>query len=440
MPRLHCAPILRRLLPATLALAVVLAGRPAAAQLPSASAPALGVGDNYTALARGRNAAAWNPAGLAMPDNPAFSIGVVQLRGLAGVNPITTADLKGVEGTLVPQATKEEWLERITAEGGQQGAFGADLTYLSLNLGRIGIQLSSTVTGMLNLAPDAAELLLFGNAGRTGEPRDFSFEGSAFDVAATSTVALSYAQPLSLELGPLPDQHFAFGATLKYTVGHALFSGWDNGSALNDDPLAVGIEFPVIQTDTAIGPHSGAGVGLDLGASWQGGPFAAGLVVRNVINTFAWDESKFFFRAGTATFNADTSYSNFDAREISAAPTEIQARAAELAEELTYKPSLALGVAVQALPILTVMADVRRQLGDGMDVGPATHLGIGAELRLLPFLPLRAGATKVSGGLQLGGGVGLEVGPLNLGLSAARRTNDFGTDGIGMFSLSFGGN
>src|SRR5919199_6728839 len=63
------------------------AAHQAAAQLPSASAVALGSGDNYTALARGYNAVAWNPAGLAMPGNPGFSLTILPVRGSGGLRP-----------------------------------------------------------------------------------------------------------------------------------------------------------------------------------------------------------------------------------------------------------------------------------------------------------------------------------------------------------------
>jgi len=52
---------------------------------------------------------------------------------------------------------------------------------------------------------------------------------------------------------------------------------------------------------------------------------------------------------------------------------------------------LNVGASFQVLPFLTTTADVRQELGDGMRLGERTHVGAGAELRLIPFLPLRAG-------------------------------------------------
>ena len=76
-----------------LLLISIIAAAPVAAQLPSASASALGAGDTYTALARGFNAVAWNPAGLAMTGNPGFSMTLVPVRAVGSFGPISLKDL-----------------------------------------------------------------------------------------------------------------------------------------------------------------------------------------------------------------------------------------------------------------------------------------------------------------------------------------------------------
>ena len=222
-------------------------------------------------------------------------------------------------------------------------------------------------------------------------------------------------------------------------MGTALISGRDAGSLFNDDPLEVDVSFPFVQTDLEQPDGNGTGFGLDVGAAWQGGPFSAGVMVRNIINTFAWNEDAFWYRRGTAVFNTDSTTKDVELVKVDEnAPEEIRARVAELVEEMTFKPSIAFGAAVRA-GSLTIAADVRRQLNDGLDMGPRTHAGIGAELRLLPFLPIRAGASSISGGHQISAGVGLEFGILNLGLGVAQRDDEFGTNSMGMFTLSFGG-
>src|SRR4029078_4995555 len=83
-------------------LAVALA-RGASAQLVSASATSLSLGDNYTALARGVSAVSWNPANLGQPGNPLFSFGFAG-RGAGGMEPISLGDLCQHSGVRSPQA------------------------------------------------------------------------------------------------------------------------------------------------------------------------------------------------------------------------------------------------------------------------------------------------------------------------------------------------
>src|SRR5256885_93151 len=102
----------------------------ASAQLVSASAASLALGDNYTALARGFNAMNWNPAGLGMPDNPFFSFAFTG-RGAGGTGPISLSDLSRYSGVAVPQAVLASWLTH-TACG------TATPLYLERSLSEIG--------------------------------------------------------------------------------------------------------------------------------------------------------------------------------------------------------------------------------------------------------------------------------------------------------------
>ncbi|MBI4540696.1 MAG: hypothetical protein HY704_14440 [Gemmatimonadetes bacterium] len=416
-------------------LGAVAVAWPLAAQLPSASASALGVADNFTARARGYNAVAWNPAGLGLQDNPGFSLALLPVRGIAGLDPITLSDLKDYENQVVPNDVKEEWLQRITQEGRQKGSVGADVTGLALNIGRLGFQASTTVRGNVDMAPDGAEAMLFGNAGRTGQPKDLGFGGSELEVAATSTLAVSLGIPLSTQGEGASAQTFAMGVTLKQVIGHFVARGEDQGSAITDDPLRIDVKFPVVHTDTDNGMNNGSGIGVDVGAVWRRGSWTLAGVVKNVVNTFEWDEAKLVYRPGRAFFDRDTSSSNFDERPFAEAPQSLK----DAVSDLKYKPALAVAVALRPRSALTVSADFRQQLGDGITLEPKTHAGVGVELRPIPILPLRAGVSAVTGGVEFAGGVGLELGVLNLAAAAASRSTDLGTDAIGMFALSFGG-
>lgn len=427
-----------------LAVLAVLVPAAAGAQVANPLPRATGMGGNYTAIARGLGAPAWNPAGLGMPDNPRGSLALLPVAATAGIEPITAADLARYDGQLIPHATRAEWLERIRAAGGATGIAGADVTYVAFSLGRFAVSASSSGRARVDVSPDVAEILFFGNAGVTGEPGDYQLEGSEYDVAATTTFAASTAVPLALALGPLPDQRFAIGVTVKYTIGNFLMLGRENESAIGVDPLAVNVSFPVVHTPLPDSSgnwgaggslNNGTGWGLDVGAAWQGGGFSAGLVVHNLINTFQWDRGDLEYRPGIAIWTADTSYTSFEEQDVADAPADLMERVDEL---YTFSPVVAAGAAARVTRFLTVTGEVRHALEEDLHVGPRSHLGVGAELAIIPFLPLRAGVSRVSGGYQLSGGLGLVLGPVQLSGAAAVREGDIGDDTVGAFALTFG--
>ena len=407
------------------------------AQLVSASAASLALGDNYTALARGINAVAWNPAGLGMPDNPFVSFAFAG-RGAAGTDPISLSDLSKYSGVTVPNAVLASWLSRVQAQGGQKvDAEGAGS--FALSVGPIAFQLATSAYERGKLSPDAVEVLLYGNAGASGTPRSMSLKGSRTEGAVMTTAAASFGQSVDFGLG-----HLAIGATAKYIVGNALLLGEDAGSQLDANPLALNVQFPIIQSDTSLDgmPQRGHGVGLDVGAAWTFGPFAAGATIQNLINTFRWDVGQMYFRPGGAIFNTSGArQTNFDAIGMSQLPDSLRARAAALSSEveaMRFTPSLNLGASMKVLPFLTAMADVRQNLGDGMRVAERTHVGAGAELRLIPFLPLRAGLSLISGGYVASAGAGLEVAFFHLNAGVAARKTEYGQFPSGALTVSFG--
>ena len=405
----------------------------AGAQLPSASPAALGMGDNYTALARGFGAVAWNPANLGLTGNPRFSLAILGVRGSSDLGPISTSDVARYQGIALPDEVRTAWMQRIQDQGGEQGQLGGGITYLGASYGRFALQVSSAVSGDANLSPDAMELLLYGNAGRTGTVREMRLDGAHLTGAMTTTAAIAYGRPIDLGVGRL-----TLGATAKFITGNALVHGEDGGSYLAANASEINVRFPVIMSDTGGGsssPSHGHGLGLDIGGAWQSGPLTAGLALQNVVNTFKWDASGFFYKPINGYYSADTSYSQSGAAlPLDSAPASMR----DWLGAQRFKPSLAAGVAFQATRALIVTADVRHQLGDGMRVGERTHAGFGAELRAIPFVPLRVGVSTLTGGWGLSGGAGIEVGPVNLTLSGQDRHTENGRSPAVALGVTFG--
>ena len=85
----------------------------------------------------------------------------------------------------------------------------------------------------------------------------------------------------------------------------------------------------------------------------------------------------------------------------------------------------------------TVTADMKTSTGgdDAIVVGPRSRIGVGAEWRLLPFLPLRAGVASVTDGWQAGAGVGLRLLGYEMGLSTSIRRRGTANESGVMFGL-----
>jgi len=411
----------------TVALALGIAARGVAAQQPNASAAAFGMAGNYTAAATGSDAVAWNPAMLGM-NSPAFSLSLLSLRGMTGLDPVKLKDITDFGGKVIPNATKESWLNKVGA-GTEQGTVDGGLSIVALSIGRIGFQVGLSGAVQVNLNQDAAEAILYGNAGRTDTAKNLAFNGSNAGGSSFATGAASIAIPLPFTPTGRPGEQFSLGVTGKYIHGLGVARAQDNGSLVTQDNIAV--SFPAIYTDSNHVGNSGSGVGVDLGLAWTDGATTFGATARNVVNTFAWSTSALASTPGTVTFNGtDRAKTTFDATPYASAPAAM--RAAIEAEK--FKPEIAVGVA-HRMDKLTLTADGSTRIGDGIEIGPKMHVGVGAEVRVIPLLPLRAGVAAITDGFQVAGGAGLHVGPFELGVAGSVRSKSRGTDYGAMVSL-----
>jgi hypothetical protein len=417
------------------ALALILAPAALAAQ-GNASSAASAMGGNYTAVARNFNATYWNPANLALDDRSKFSIALFSPQLGLGTGPITLSDFSDHAGRVVPVAVRNEWLQKIADNDGQHIGGDLDLTPIALSIGEFGLSATTTVRANGAMPAGVAELLFFGNAGRTGSAQDYEFEDLRFDGNATSTVAAAFGQHLPMV--PLPGK-FTVGLTGKYIVGHGMASMRDNGSTLTSNPVAVNLDAPVVLTDTS-SANNGSGFGLDIGAAWVINDFRVGANLQNIINTFQWKTDDLYYMPVRATFDENDSDADIDEiLPLSTAPAALQQELRARIDQSTPQPTLVLGGAYTGFSRLTLAADVRQRFGDGLELGPKTHIGVGAELRVIPAVPLRAGITSLTGGMRYSAGLGLEFGVVNLQFHGSLMQTDGRSDSGGGFTLSFGG-
>jgi len=399
------------------------------AQLANASARTLGLGGNATATASRMEAISVNPAGLGMP-GAGFSLAVLPVTTRLTLSPISLKDIADVGGEVISKTVKEAWLTEIASGGGETGAVGAEVTALALTIGHFGFQMSTLFGANVNLSPAVAEVILYGNAGRTGAPANLSLGGSSADGFAVTTMGASYGFPLKLATGSA-----ALGASVKYSVGHILGVGRERTGSLKGDPIKIDVNFPMVATGgDDFNGVAGTGVGLDVGFQMQRDKIHLGAAMLNVVNTFAWDEASFEFRPGTATLQQADNNTDFDPKPYASAPADLKAAV----DDMKFDPALSLGAAYDVKADFTLSADVRTRFGDGMSTTPKTQIGAGAEYRGLKALHLRGGLASVTGGFQLGGGASLILGGVNLSFAGAMLSGD-NEGSVGQFTLSFGG-
>ena len=257
--------------------------------------------------------------------------------------------------------------------------------------------------------------------------------GTAINGWAATTAAFAFGIPLPDVQGGT----FTAGATLKYTVGHALVTGGDDGtSVIQSNPIALDLSLPSIALDS-LTFNNGTGTGLDLGVAWQDSTWAFSAAIQNVFNTFQWKLDDFAYRPGVLIVDGTSVSDDFDAVPATAAPMAFQDSV--LAQ--SFKPVIILGIAYRLSEKLAVTADFQKDTGEELVFGTGSHIGMGAELRVLSFLPLRGGFSRISGGaVHFAGGFGLELGPVHFSAAYLTEKNSPGEFRAASFALSFAHN
>lgn len=435
-----------RLTGAALLASIALAQSTRAQQL-NTSAAAAGLGGNFTALARGYEAVAWNPANLGLPGNPGFSLTLLPVAASFTLSPVTLGDIKNADSykvpNVVPRSTRQSWLDEVTAAGGETGTptGGANV---ALSVGPFAAQFGVTFFGAVKLNPDAVSALLFGNVPASGSGaagtsvQTLNFQNSKFNGGGLTTAALSYGHAFGdHESGSAT---LAFGATLKVVGGAFVAIAEDAGSNINANGGT--ISFPSVATRSSQdcrndsgqlkagctpmdgpGGMSGNGFGADVGVSWLRDKLGLSATIQNIFNSFSWNESSLAFRPGLGQFDAsggDTT--NFDEQPYANAPASLKSAI----ENYKLKPAIAVGLGYQWRKDVTLSADARQQMGDDQSIviGAKTSVGGGIEYRGIPLLALRGGADYITGGSAFSLGAGLRFGRYELGAAIATQQGD----------------
>ena len=318
----------QRVVPLALAL-VLLVPSGAAAQSELGSARSDGLAGAFLGLAGGAYAVGRNPASLAFatepaPDLPAPTWILPSVSIRMGLAPVTLGDLAEYSGRTVPHPVRLDWLGSVADAGGQVGGGRADLTVFAVRRGRFGLRWAAQARAEADLNADAAEVLLFGNSGRTGSPGTFAFDGSRLDAWSMSSVSLDAGATLADLRGSSEGRNLAVGATLSWTFGHALLSASDAGSRIDADPVVLQGVLPVVRSSGE--PVTGGGPSLSLSAEWRRDRWTAVVQVKNLLSGFSWSPSDLEYRPGLVILGPDRSDTSNPIFPLGEAPASVRER------------------------------------------------------------------------------------------------------------------
>jgi hypothetical protein len=407
---------------ATIALALLLAcAGDAAAQLATPSARSFAMANSFMARARGYESAFWNPANLGLPDRPGWSLGLVGASAYLNNNSLSYGQISDLYGEYIDNETKSELLASIREDDPNKMmtlSVDASASVLGFSIWRFAFGAGSMGAGNLEVSPDAAELVLFGNVGEDGTGGDFVLDGSNGQGWAITGGYVSYAQPFTIPALDYLGLKFSVGATVKYGVAHGLVHLKDTGTSIVNDPLMLSVDAEVLKsTDADAGRLWAADLGLAV--DWDG-LLVAGISLTNAFSSITWEEQDFELIQVMALADFDSTTSSDTTLAFSELPAEKQAEIIAFLEDRTVPKKLRLGLVFEAIPALTVSADYVELIGGTLRSRWERSLSAGGELRLLSAIPLRVGLATDFSHFAYTGGLGIYIGPVHLDMSIGR--------------------
>lgn len=374
------------------------------AQMGISNARSLAMGGAYLAVANGVEAPRWNPANLGLHSRPNFSMNLISVGAAFSNNSFSKEDYDLYNGAFLTQQMKTDILNKIPDEGLRLDV-DSEVNALAFSWKNFALAISAESAAKMNLSRTFVDIALNGN--ELDKVYDFSDSGG--EAYAVSTVGLSYGKALYVPLF----QDFAVGATFKYVVGLAHAEVIDAYGVMGTTyDGAYGDARAKVRHATG-----GRGIAADFGvAAMMSDKLTVGLTIRNLISSVKWNKD---VKIGEYGVNADSL--TVESIDESSADSLIDDYDREFDGDSFSKSlpaELRLGGAYRSGRLL-LTADYVQGFKNRPGVSTKPQLALGAELRLLSFLPLRAGiALGGSNGASSGAGFGLRLGTFEMNFAA----------------------
>jgi hypothetical protein len=411
---------------------------------------AMGLGQAYTALARGPQSAFWNPANLALSNHRTFHWNLLGV-GFSTVfennsfsmttyndNFTDANDSISPNGSryYISPGDKDDILGDIPGEGLRLNFDLEPMVALGIPInGGVAFPLPADMRGAFSIGlsagfegeipKDMFELFLFGNdfernrlaAGKNGGYDISDWDGSGW---AVGSINFSGAKAIMPKLLKSYLSEFTVGSTLKISggaYGEVLESG-GGGFVSRVDGAEVDA-FVIAQSAT------GSGFGLDIGVAGVSKnrklTFSAGLL--NLLDTFSWSgdprQDSLFVSASDLVVTRFSDPDNQDIEDVldnedtdGDGDVDFHKEISENSFSRSLPAMLRLGIAYNLMPRLTLVGNWDQAFSKGFGVETTPRIAGGAEYRLVPWFPTRIGFSV--GGRGSSSSIGFAFGPFNL--------------------------
>ncbi|MEP7346634.1 MAG: hypothetical protein ABI877_15290 [Gemmatimonadaceae bacterium] len=371
-----------------------------------------------------------NPALLALPGMPRVSISLPAIDAGLGLAPVGFTAFTPFSGELIPASVRTTWLDQIRAAGGGSMDASLGVRALGVQIGAFALVGGTTAGAQALLPPEAAQLLLFGNAGRTGALEDIAVSGGTARAWVVSSIGLSHGRRLPIR--PFGGA-LAVGATANMLIGHALADLAHTDADIGGTTGTIAAHGSVLTWGDTLAANS-KGMSLDVAAAWTRGRLTFGATMSNVMNTLRFSEKNAFARERDITATSDSSlttsndgalYLNGTANDMFG--DDVRAQAADVSRNARFRPALHFASRYALRPSWDLLADVSLQPdpSTALTSGPRRAFATATEFRGLPVVTLRAGLAAQQGSegtrLAFSGGFGLRVFALRIDAGATQQ-------------------
>jgi hypothetical protein len=384
-------------------------------------ARSVAMGGAYIGLARGTDAAKFNPANLGLTDYHQTGIELVGVGANISNNAFNLSDYNRYTGAFLTDDDKQDILDKIPTEGLKLDV-DVQASALSMAFGSYAVNVAGVGVADVNLSKDIFELVFNGNT--FADTIDVT--GSYSDVYAYASAGFSYGMPIYGS----GTRQLSVGATFKYIRGIAIEQVVElQGMAATYATGFAGEGKMIAQTATG-----GRGYALDLGAALQlNSKYTVGARIENFLGSIQWDheteEHGYIFNFDTMTVDNmgdDYVVSDDYSKPIGSFTTRLPA-------------SLTIGLARTSGRLLWAV-DWTQGLQDKPGQSTTPEISAGVEYSPLGFLPLRAGFTaggKENTSFSFGSGFDLPLFYLDYAVVTGSSLSGYSSKGLN-FAISMG--